>query len=121
MAHAARGAQRARQDVAVVIHAFVGVAELHAPAVPVAEVFLDFAVVVGHIDHDLAHAVARQVLDQVLHHRLAQYGHHGLGQVFGERAHARALPGGEDHPFGHIVVSCCGRRVGTAPLLGLKI
>jgi len=102
VAHAAGRTQRARQDVAVVINALVGVTDLDAPAVPVAKILLDFAVVVGHVDHDLRHAVARQMLDQVFHHRLAQNWHHRFGQVFGQGPNPGALASGQDHCFCHV-------------------
>ena len=94
-------AHRARQYLAVVTHAFVGVTDLHTPAVTIAKVFLNFLVVPSHIHHDLGDAVAGQVLDQVLHHRLAQNRHHGLGQVTRERPHAGASPGCQNHAFTH--------------------
>jgi len=71
---------------------------------PVAEVVFDLPVVIGHVDHDLAHTVARQVLDDVLEHRLAQDGNHRLGHALGQGADPGPLPGRQDHGFRHCVV-----------------
>jgi len=63
----------------------------------VAKVVLDLVVVERHVDHDFADAVAGQMLDQVLEHRLVQNRHHRFGQVLGQRAHPRTLTCRQDH------------------------
>ena len=101
VAHAAGRAQRPVDDLAVLAHALIAVADGHAPAVAIAKVVFDFPVVVSHVDHDLAHVVAREVLDDVFQNRLAQDRDHGLGRALGQRPDAGALAGGQDHGFGH--------------------
>jgi hypothetical protein len=99
--HPAGRAHRLGHDLAVIAHALVGIADGHPPAPPVAEILLDLAMLEGHIHHDLGDAEARQVLDDVFHHRLAQYGHHGFGKIAGQRTHPRPLSRCENHAFGH--------------------
>jgi hypothetical protein len=51
----------------------------------------------GDGDDDVLEAVLAEELDDVLHARLADDGHHRLRLVRGEGAKARALPAGHDH------------------------
>ena len=101
LAHAASRTLRVRHDLAVIALAFERVADLDAPAAAVAEIALDLPVRVGHVDHDLLHAVAREMFDQVFQHRLAQDRDHRLGHVLGQRTHARALACSKNHGFRH--------------------
>jgi len=100
--HAAGRTHGARQDFPMFPHAFVGVADLHTPAVAIAKVVFDLPVVERHVDHDLLDPVARQVLDDVLEHRFAEDGHHRLGRLLGQGAYPGSLPGCQDHCFGHV-------------------
>nr|GEU28031.1 hypothetical protein [Tanacetum cinerariifolium] len=98
--HAARRAQRFRDDVAIVIGmAFERVADLDAILMAFAEVVFDFFVQIADVDHDIAHAVFGQVLDQIGHHRLAEDRNHRLGQIIGQWTYARALASGQYHCF----------------------
>ena len=99
--HATRRSFGFGQDVAVVIYPFEGVTDIYAPAATIAEILLDFLVVVRHVNHDLGDAMTRQMLDQVFHHRLAQNGHHRFWQVFRQRANPSALASGQYHCFCH--------------------
>ncbi len=78
--HAAGRAYRLRHHHAGIGHiAFERVADLHAILMAVAEILFDLFMQVTDIDHDVAHAILGQVLDQIGHHGLAQDGDHGLG------------------------------------------
>jgi hypothetical protein len=103
-AHAAGRAKRFGDDLALFAHTFVGVANLHTPAVTVAKILLDLVVVKCHVHHDLGDAVAGQMFDQVLHHRFAQNRDHRFGQVLGQRAYPGALACGQNHAFSHAVL-----------------
>jgi hypothetical protein len=100
-AHPARRAEGLGHDVAVVPPALVGVAHLHAPASAVAKEILDLVMVERHIHHDLPNIVAGQMFDQILHERLAENGHHGLGHILSKRAHPGSLTCGQNHSFSH--------------------
>jgi hypothetical protein len=108
MRHAAGRTARLGNDLAVFARALERVADVHAPAVAVAEVVLDLPVGVRDVDHDVAHAIAREVFDQVLEHRLAEDGDHRLGQVLRQRSHTGALPCGKNHGLWHggFVLGC---------------
>ena len=100
-AHAAGRAHGSGRNVTVVAHPLVGIANFHAPAAAITKILFNFLVVVGHVHHDFRNTVARQVLNQVFHHRFAQNGHHGLGQVACQRAYPCALPRRQNHAFCH--------------------
>jgi hypothetical protein len=100
-AHATRRPQGLVHDFTVLTTPFVAVAHLNPPAVAVAEVAFDFPVVVRHVDHDFAHIVAGELLDDEFKDWLAQDGNHGLGHALRERTNAGALACGQDHGFGH--------------------
>ena len=100
-AHAPGRAKRFWDHVAMLADALIGIANLHAPALAVTEILLDLVVVIRHVDHDLADAVARQMFNQVLHHRLAQNWHHRFWQVFGQWPHPRALARSQNHALSH--------------------
>ena len=99
--HATGRASGFGHDVAMIVHALVGVANRGAPAPAIAEILLDFLVVISHVHHDLGDAVAHQVLDQVLHDRFPQDGNHRLGPILGQRTNASSLAGGQNHAFCH--------------------
>jgi hypothetical protein len=101
LAHATGGAERLRNDLAVVAYPLVGITDLDPPAMAIAEVVLDLVMVVGDVDHDLAHAVARQMLDQVFEHRLAENRHHRFGHVLRERPDPRPLARSQNHRLRH--------------------
>lgn len=56
---------------------------------------------VGVVDHELGEACGAQAFDVPHDQRLAAYRKQGLGRVIGERAHALATPGCQDHRLGH--------------------
>ena len=68
-----------------------GVADRDALALPRSEVAADRLRHEGQRDDDVVEAVLLQELDDVLHARLADDGHHRLGLVRGQWAEARAL------------------------------
>ena len=82
--------------------ALIGITDLDAPTMSIAKVVLDLPVIEGHVDHDLAHTIAAQVLDDVFHHRLAQDRHHGLWGLLGERTDSGSLPRRQNHCLGHV-------------------
>jgi hypothetical protein len=53
-----------------------------------------------HIDHCLGDAGAGELVQHVIEQRLAGNAHQRLRHVVGQRAHAQAETGGEDHGFG---------------------
>jgi hypothetical protein len=100
-AHAPRRTKRLGQDIAMLINTFVGITDIDAPTMTIAEILLDLAMVVGNIDHDVGNTVPGQMFDQVFHHRLAENGNHRLGQILGQRPNASPLTGRENHSFCH--------------------
>ena len=53
-----------------------------------------------HVDHGFADAGAGELVQHVIEQRLAGDAHQRLRHVVGQRAHAQAETGGEDHGFG---------------------
>jgi hypothetical protein len=85
---AARGLQRA---------GFARILDRHAERRAVAQRRLDLLAEMGVVDDDAAEARRVQALDMPDDERLAAHHQQGLGRVVGERAHALAAAGGEDH------------------------
>jgi hypothetical protein len=48
--------------------------------VPITKILLDLVVIPRHVDHDLAHPVRGELLDQILHDRFAEDRHHRFGR-----------------------------------------
>ena len=53
-----------------------------------------------HIDHGFADACPGQLVQHVIEQRLSGHLHQRLRHMVGQRAHAQAETGGEDHGFG---------------------
>ena len=53
-----------------------------------------------HVDHGFADAGAGELVQHVIEQRLAGHAHQRLRHLVGQRAHAQAETGGEDHGFG---------------------
>ena len=116
--HAAGRAHGLGHDLAMLTCAFERITDLDAPTVAVAKVVLDFPVVERHVHHDLLYPIAAQVLDQVLHHRLAQNGHHRFGDVLGQRPDPGSLPRRQNHCFCHGSITACLKRARTGASFG---
>ena len=53
-----------------------------------------------HVDHGFADAGVGELVEHMVEQRLAGHAHQRLRHVVGQRAHAQAETGGEDHGFG---------------------
>ena len=103
LAHATGRTEGLGHDLAMFARAFVGIAEINAPATAIAKVVFDLVMIEGNVNHDLANAIARHVLDQVFHHRFAQDGHHRFRHVLGQRTHPCSLASRQDHSLCHLI------------------
>ncbi len=90
VAHRSGGAER---------RVFRGVAHGDAEIGAVAEVVADLVGEERDRDDDVVEAVQLEQVDDVLHHRLVDEGHHRLRLIAGERTQTRALATGQDHCF----------------------
>ena len=88
---AAAGAER--------LGALLAVADREAERRAVSERFADALALPGEVDHDVAHAEFVQRREVILDQPVAADFEHRLRQLLGQRAHALAAPGSEDHRF----------------------
>jgi hypothetical protein len=86
--------------------------DAHAEGCAVTERLFQPVAEVGVVDDELAEAGGAQALDVPHDEGLAAHRQQRLGGVVGERAHALAAAGGEDHRFGH--GGSGGKERGTA-------
>ena len=77
--------------------AFVRITDMCAKLAAVAQSLLDLRTKVGVVDDEFGDACAYQPLDMPHDERLAACLQQGLGRVVGERAHAFAAAGGQNH------------------------
>ncbi len=76
---------------------FRGETDANAEALAVAERRFDLSAQPRVVDHDVAHAAAGQRLDVAHDQRLASHGQQRFGNMVGQRAHALAAAGSQDH------------------------
>ncbi len=84
--------------------------DAHAEGCAVAERLFQPVAEVGVVDHQLAKAGIAQALDVPHDQRLATGLEQRLGAMVGQRAHALAAAGGEDHRFHRRALRRCSRR-----------
>ena len=95
-----------------------GVAEVHALLRPVAEVVADVGPQVLHSRDHLAHLVAAEQQQDVLHDRPARHRHEGLRALARQRPQPGALPARHDHgPHAPSMVVPCRLTSRTLPLI----
>ena len=63
------------------------------------DVFDDLVRQIMHIDHRLADAGITELVENVVEQRASRHAHQRLGHAIGQRAHAQAEAGGENHGF----------------------
>ncbi len=85
--------------------------DAHAEGRAVAQRFFEPVAEVGVVDDELGEAGGAQAFDVPHDQRLAAHRQQRLGRVVGERAHALAAAGGEDHRFRRARLRRCSRPV----------
>ena len=94
--------QRQRLDDAAAgaEHRVALVGDDHARARAARDMIDDLVGQIMHIDDGLADAGVAELVEHMIEQRAAGHGHQRLRHPVGQRAHAHAEAGGEDHGFG---------------------
>ena len=90
------------------------VAQIDTEGGAVAEIGADLVRVIVQVGGRLANAVQVKKVQEVLHHRPVENGHHGLGRASRERVQPRAQAGGHDVGADRGLRRGIGRRSGGA-------